>query len=150
MNESTSDGIGYLIVRASTALGAIPVPDATVTVRNGSDDTSSKRGGILYVLNTDKDGKTPRVALAAPPRSVGLSPSAAPAYATYNIDVQADGFYRLYFHQVPVYEGITSLQPAFLVPVAENGSPDGLSYDEIHLDGGMNPNLRPLGADEEV
>lgn len=141
-NNSMS-GTGYLLVRVSTAQGAIPVSGATVTVRdNLGVEVPPDRGSVISVMTTDRDGRTQRIALAAPPRGDSLSPNGKIPYATYNVDVEATGYYRQYFHAVPVYDTVTSIQPALLVPIAQNGNPDGVSDDENHFESTVNPFLR--------
>ncbi len=110
MTEQQS--FGYLTVRVSTASGAIPLEGATVNIRGSVPEDSA----VIRSLVTNSDGLTPTVTLAAPPRSASQSPdSAAPAYAVYNIDVFASGYIPAYFHNVPVFSGINSVQPAVLV-----------------------------------
>ncbi len=103
---------GYLTVRVSTASGAIPLEGATVNIRGSVPENSA----VIRSLTTNSDGLTPTVTLAAPPRSASQSPdNTAPAYAVYNIDVFADGYIPAYFHNVPVFAGINSVQPAVLI-----------------------------------
>ena len=141
--NSSMSGTGYLLVRVSTAQGAIPVVGAKVTVRdNLGAEVPPDRGSIISVMTTDRDGKTSRIALAAPPRGDSLSPNGKIPYATYNVDVEAKGYYRQYFHAVPVYDTITSIRTALLVPIAQNGNLDGISSDETHFESTVNPALR--------
>ncbi len=110
MNTSPSSQ-GYLTVRVSTANGAIPLEGASVNIRGGNVDDSS----VIYALTTNSDGLTPTVALSAPPRSSSLTPyENTPPYATYNIDVYAEGYEPVLFNNVPVFSGINSVQPAIL------------------------------------
>ena len=71
-----------------------------------------------------------------------MTPNGNVPYATYNIDVQAPGYYRLYFNAVPIYDTITSIQPAMLIPIAENGNMDGLSENDSYFQENVNPALR--------
>ena len=120
MNDSTmpqdAENVGYLIVRASTARGAIPLENAAVSIRGNTPETS----GILHSLSTDRDGLTPKVALAAPPRSFSESPGNPEPFSTWNIDVFKEGYIPVRFQNVPVYSSIVSVQPAVLVPNPEN------------------------------
>lgn len=144
-NEQSTpmSGTGYLLVRVSTAQGAIPVPGAKVTVRdNLGMEVPPDRGSVISVMTTDRDGRTQRIALAAPPRGDSLTPNGTVPYATYNVDVEANGYYRQYFHAIPVYDTVTSIQPALLVPIAQNGNQDGVSDDENHFESTVNPLLR--------
>ena len=53
---------GYITVNVRTAGGALPVENAVVTVKDSG-------GAILAVFFTDRDGKTPRLKVLAPPRA---------------------------------------------------------------------------------
>lgn len=144
-NQPPMSGTGYLIVRVSTALGAIPVEGATVTVRSHliSATPGTDRGSIIRVLSSNRDGNTPRIALNAPARANSTSPGNGIPYATYNIDVEADGFYSQYFSNVPVYDGVTSIQPATLAPLAQNPNLDRITDGDRYFDENVNPELRP-------
>ena len=107
---------GYIIVKVSTARGAIPLEDASVSIRGGTPENS----GVIYSLRTNSDGITKKVALPAPNISLSESPGNAFPYSVWNIDVFKDGYIPAYFQNVPVYASITSVQPAILVPTTEN------------------------------
>ena len=142
-NDSGMGATGYLIARVTTALGAIPLKDATVTIRNEKASNEDERGGVIKVVTTDRDGNTPRIALPAPPRANSTSPGTSLPFATYSVDVEATGYYRQFFTGVPVYDGITSIQPANLVPFAQNASPDRRPMDDTYFNENVNPLLRP-------
>ena len=123
MNPSTPPtDIGYLIVKVSTARGAIPLSRAAVSIRGEEPDNS----GILYSLTTNSDGATERVSLPAPARVNSESPGSIKPYATYSIDVFKEGYVPLSFQNVPVFASILSIQPAVMVP-----SPDGPADDRF-------------------
>ena len=122
MNTNTpSTDVGYLIVKVSTARGAIPLENAAVSIRSEEEN-----GDILYSLTTNSDGATERVSLPAPSRLSSESPGNAKPYATYSIDVFKDGYLPLSFRNVPVFSTILSIQPAVMVP-----SPDGMRDDRF-------------------
>ena len=109
--------VGYLTVRVSTAGGAIPIENAVVNVRGGDINDSD----VIFALTTNSDGITPTVSLPTPPRSTSEAPQdSVPAYAVYNVDVFANGYAPAFFHNVPVFSGINSIQPAVLLPKTEN------------------------------
>ncbi len=121
-------GEGRLLFQVSTAGGAIPLPDAEVTVRRLRSLTTGEGGEVLAVLYTDGDGKTETLPLPAPAKSLSQAPTrdGAPApYALYDADVRMEGFYDLVYSRIPVFDGITSIQHATLIPLPENGVPDG-------------------------
>ncbi len=141
-NNSEMTGMGYLVTRVTTALGAIPVEGATVTIRDGMDSIND-RGSVIATLTTNKDGLTPKIKLAAPSVSNSTSPGSLFPYASYNIDVLAEGYYRQFFNGVPVYEGITSIQPSMLVPIAQTTYPNYINDNENYFEENVNPSLQP-------
>lgn len=120
MNNSSTENLGYLIIRVSTARGAIPLENATVTVRGSTPQNS----GVIYSLETDISGLTPKLPLPAPPRSNSLAPNGETPFSLWNIDVFSKGFITAHYSNVPVYSGITSVQSAELVPLSEGFAPD--------------------------
>ena len=108
------------MVRVTTARGAIPLEDAQVRIRREDPQDS----GILYALRTDRDGLTKKVTLSTPPLSNSESPQGGVPYATYGVDVFKEGYAPLSFHNVPVFPGVVSVQPAVMVP-SEGGLPEG-------------------------
>ena len=116
MNDKASNAeLGYLIVRASTALGAIPLADAAVTVRG----TEPENRDVQYFLKTNSDGNTPRLSLPAPPKSDSVIEGNARPYALYSVDVFKDGYIPLFLSSVPVFSSVVSIQPAVLVPAPQ-------------------------------
>ena len=113
-------GMGYLVIRASAASNAIPLEGAIVTVRGNQPNFSS----VIVKLTTGRNGMTPKISLAAPPRGNSTSPGIENPFATYNVDVQLDGFFPTSAQQVPIFDGITSIQPVNLIPLPKNGSTD--------------------------
>lgn len=116
---------GYLIVRVSTALGAIPLENATVNIRGNTEDSS----GIVYSMLSDRDGLTEKVTLPAPPRDLSEHPGESVPFSSWNIDVFKEGYVPVFFQNVPVYSTIVSVQPAVLVPLSERFE-SGSTYNE--------------------
>ena len=109
-------GNGYLIVKVSTASGAIPLENATVVIQGTDEDNKD----VLISLTTDRSGLTRKVMLPAP--SIELSAAPSPSrkpYSNYNIEVYRDGYYLQHYNGVPIFEGITAIQNARVVPVSE-------------------------------
>jgi len=131
MNEEM-DAIGFLIVQTLTANGALPVENATVYVYSygEGDDVDSSRA--LYTLKTDGFGRTEKVALGAFDKELSLTPEDKKPYTTYNVVINADGFYESERINIPVFQGITSLQAVDLIPLSEysdqySATPDSLN-----------------------
>ena len=125
MNSETrrqnQESIGYLVVKVSTARGAIPLEDAAVSIRGGSPESS----GIIYSLRSNSDGITEKIALPTPTPSFSASPGNPTPYSTWNIDVFKDGYVPISFTGVPVYPSVISVQPAVMIPMTQ-----GFIYSE--------------------
>ena len=135
--ENTYTGTGYIIVKVATASGAIPVEGVTVIVRGNEDQNSA----ILLSFLTDRDGLTPRAALPAPSREESQSPNGKRPFSTYNIDVLKEGYYPQYYQNVPVFDGITAVQTANIIPISEGGERNPYTVDEQIFDQYQNPML---------
>ena len=123
MNKNP-DSVGYMIVRVTTARGAIPLEGATVIVSDYFPEDVKERGNAIYTLTTNSSGLTDKFALPAPPRELSMSPGNGKSYLTYNIAVSKDGYYQQNYINAPVFEGITSIQSADMIPLADNGQTD--------------------------
>ncbi len=131
-------GTGYLIVQVSTARGAIPLEGARVDIRTyESEETSdpARRGDVIASLISGRDGNTARIPLSAPPKSASEKPNNGIPYALYQAEVSLEGYFDQNYFGIPVFDGITAIQPAILIPLPENGTngiprPDGLRVFE--------------------
>ncbi len=137
-------GEGRLLFQVSTAGGAIPLEGAEVEVRTRRDPAATGNpaatdGAVIAVLYTGRDGKTEVLSLPAPARSLSLAPArdGTPVpYALYDAEVRLPEFTCQSFIRIPVFDGVTSIQQASLIPLPENGAPDGFSPDgEIFTEG---------------
>jgi hypothetical protein len=141
-NKPLGGGMGYLIVRVTTANGAIPIEGATVTVRDDINSEDGNHGNVYRVLSSNSDGLTERLALPAPQKSNALTPGGGVPYTNYQIDVMADGYYSQYFIHVPIYDTITSIQPAILTPKSGTAAPEDRRPGDETIIEQSNPNLR--------
>ena len=123
MNKNP-DGVGYMIVRVTTARGAIPLEGATVIVSDYLPEDVNERGNAIYTLTTNSSGLTDKFALPTPPRELSQSPGNGKSYLTYNIAVAKDGYYQQNYINAPVFEGITSIQSADMIPLSDKGQTD--------------------------
>lgn len=123
--EGADNSTGGIIVNVTTARGLYPVIGAVVTIF--SSDTQ-----VIDSDKSDESGKTKLFILPTP--SKALSESAGESerpYAVYNISVEADGYVKQEFMNVPVFSGVTSLQNADLLSVAAAGdNTDTRVFDE--------------------
>lgn len=132
-------GEGYLVVRVSTASGAIPLSGAQVTVRGGEESNSD----YYRSFYSGASGLTPKIALPAPLRSLSENPSngGTKPYSLYSIDVFSDGYVDLSFVNVPIFDTITSVQPANMIPKPDNQYSDSFAPYDTELVEGENTEL---------
>ena len=140
-SQEMNTGYGYMIVRVSTARGAIPLEDATVTVHNYDPEFENGRGDVIAVYTTGRSGLTERFALPAPPRELSMSPGNGKSYQSYNLTVKKEGYGDQQYINVPVFEGITAVQNADLIPLSENGQTDRYQYGSGQFFESENPKL---------
>lgn len=127
MNRQNED-FGFLSVNVKTANGALPLENALVTVYSSpppsrDNEPSLKDTDVIFSLTTDESGKTERVALATKPIELSQTPNEEFPNLTYNILVTRDGYYDNTYLNVPIFEGITSIQEVLLIPLSEFSSP---------------------------
>ncbi|MBO5338311.1 MAG: hypothetical protein J6A96_01275 [Clostridia bacterium] len=127
--KQENESIGFLVVNVKTANGALPVENANVTIYGSGklDENGTPAlldSDIIFNLTTDRNGKTPKVSLHTKDRNLSLSPENTIPYDTYNIFVSADGYYDNSYLNVPIFQGITSLQGVNLIPLSEFSAPN--------------------------
>lgn len=105
--------IGYLVIQARTADGAVPLGGAEIRILD-------PQGSSVYELTTDESGETQTVSLETVERSLSLDPGyPGTPYTAYDVLVRAAGFNSLYISGVPIYEDETAIQPAELIPMQQ-------------------------------
>lgn len=137
-------GTGYLIVHVTTARGAIPIEGARVDIRSYEEESTSEpatRGDAVASLVSGRDGNTARIPLSAPPAGESEEPGNTRPFALYQAEVFADGYRRQSYLGIPVFDGITSLQPAVLVPLPEDGSGGTVPAEPLYFPESGYPNL---------
>ena len=130
---------GKLVVSAAAAFGAIPIRDAFVSVRIPSLETGAE---ITHILMTGADGLTEPIEIETPSVSESLAPGGKKPYTEVDIEVSADGYYRVLSQRVPIYPGITSIQPVRMIPIPESEDGKEFPNDTIIVnEGDGGPNL---------
>ena len=120
--DTQNSHYGRLLVSVTTALGALPVEGAQVLIYANQEGGADRN--VLYSLRTDCSGQTPRVLLPTVAEGLSEVPNQPTPYSTYSVVVRKDGYYNAEENEVPIFEGITSIQPMDLIPLSEYGSPD--------------------------
>lgn len=110
---------GTLFITTRTADSAFPIASARVTVLSregevlGEDQVTAATGGVSRTFT-----------LTAPERELSLSPGEELPYATYDVRIQADGFYTFFIRSVQIFAGEKSELPVEMIP-------RGQSEDEV-------------------
>ncbi len=134
---------GNLIVNVTTARGAIPLAGASVTVFYGQEENGglNSAGSIAAAVQTDSAGKTAMIPLPAPPRALSESPGNSRPFAAYTVQIEKEGYYTVTNAGVPIFSGITSIQPADLLPLAEYDPENVYPRTGLENTEGENPDL---------
>ncbi|MBQ8145753.1 MAG: hypothetical protein IJ039_03140 [Clostridia bacterium] len=120
-----NESIGFLQVAVKTANGALPIENAMVNIYEYlPNEQSGNKGRLLYTLYTDANGRTSKAALPAKSKSLSLSPGNENPFSVYNVEVAKDGFYNNSYINVPIFQGITAIQPVELIPLLEFANPN--------------------------
>ncbi len=136
---SEQNGKGYLRIWTTTAGSALPVTGVAIRIED-------EAGNLLHVLRTGESGLTPTVTLPAPPASDSLKPdTAGKPYAAYYLTIDMPEYQPIRSLAVPIFDGITSLQPVTLLPLTAGGA---ASNDSPYLLYPRVPYERPDEDDE--
>lgn len=121
-NLQNEKNYGTLIVWAQSASEAIPIEGATVVVRLARENGESD---LFRVLTTDESGLTVPIRIETPSPAESLSPGGKKPYSEISTEVTATGFYSVINTGIPIYPGITSIQPVRMIPIPtrEDGTP---------------------------
>ncbi len=142
--NSQMSGQGKLVFQITTAGGAIPLEGAEIILRKFSSVADGGSGEVVAVLYSGGDGKTEVLTLPAPARGLSLEPArdGAPVpFALYDAEVNLDNYYTQSYIRIPIFDGITSIQRASLIPLPESGYSEGLRPDGEKFYEGESPDL---------
>ncbi len=134
-----SDPFGYIVVTTRSASEGYPIEGVRVTIsETGENNTAS----VIAVAKTDSSGKTERIRVKAPPKYLSERPGAAePPFAAYNLETELDGYYTVSNIGIPVYPGVTSVQPVAMVPLEFSESEELYPGDTDRFTETTPPNL---------
>ena len=119
-------GYGTLVFQVTGEGGAFPVAGATISLQKPLDDRIS----FSVELVTDESGKTVPVSLPAPSRNISQSPNGGVAFSTYEATVSAPNLAPARIVGLPIFDGVTTLQPVQLSPDIGRQEPIKTIVDE--------------------
>lgn len=99
---------GFLQVELYDQTRATPVPGGRVVVKSGDN--------ILYEIFTDSSGQTSVLSLEAPPEEYSLEENEPRPYATYDIEITADGYKDIIIRGAQIFADRTALQQIVMTP----------------------------------
>lgn len=111
MNSNNNIDTGKLRVNVTESDGIIPIDNATIEIANtGTPDT------VFEQLNTDSNGNSETVELAAPPLEYSMEPTDNQPYSEYNIRITAPGYSEQLITGVQIFSTQTGIQNIRLIP----------------------------------
>ena len=113
--------VGYINVGVYTALGALPVKDAVVTVYHTSTEGEEQ---ALYHVVTNANGRAPRMEVPVIYEQDNPLESSQFYFSTYNMRVQAIGYYTVNVIDLRVFPDVANNYKVVLIPVIEGGTED--------------------------
>ncbi|MEA4988268.1 MAG: hypothetical protein VB095_09430 [Anaerovorax sp.] len=112
---SENPKIGYLVFQVfqnSALEGVLPIANATITLCKDMGDDYY----ISKVLRTNEDGKTDQIAMRTVSANLSQSPDNDKVFTTYDAYIEAPNFLPASVEDIPIFEGITTIQPVSLIP----------------------------------
>lgn len=129
--RSKNTGRGTIIFRVTTAREALPVENAKCVI-------TKRFGGIVTEIDTlisNESGQTPPRILPAPPKALSLQyDNLIQPFSLYDATVSREGYVDVVLTDIPVFDGVQSVQSVSMLPVAAERRFENISE--------VNPNAR--------
>ncbi len=111
--EAANTGGGALSFMVFTASEALPVAGAAVTVSTRIDGEAHE----MFRAVTNQSGETPARTLPAPSKELSQDEdNAIQPFSLYDATVSKEGFTRVILRDIPVFDGVRSIQRVALIP----------------------------------
>lgn len=104
---------GKLRVQTYASAQVFPIQNAKISVEKEFDDGKH----IFAEEYTDIDGVAENITLPTKSKELSLKPDSPIPYSTYTVKVTHPQFEEITFYNVPIFEGIESLQPVAMLPL---------------------------------
>ena len=124
--QTQTQAFGRLQVRC-TAVGEIPIENATISITLPSDPTN-----VIEQISTDASGLTQLIELPAPPGSLSQEPSAEQPYSQYDIRISAPNFEGIVFSGVQILPDTVAEQAAQLNQLSTTPAPEEVNVINPH------------------
>ena len=103
---------GYLKLQAFAGRLSTPVQNVKIIISKQFSDMDR----VFYTVSTNENGIVDNLELPTIDRRLSQSPTGALSFATYNVKAFHPDFNTIEFRQVPIFDGIKSIQPIRLIP----------------------------------
>lgn len=103
---------GRLKIEITSAIGLVPIENARISISYTGDPTSK-----VEELRSDANGQTEAITVAAPPIEYSMQPSEPQPYATYTVNVEAEGYRPVSIDGSEVLPDETALQNVRMEPL---------------------------------
>lgn len=117
---------GFLKINAVSENNQIPIRNAKIQIASTGNPNQT-----LEEVETDANGQTPNIDLAAPPLEFSLSPSDNQPYSEYNLKISADDYLDTIITGVQILSGENGLQNIQMTPSATSSQ----TYDPTVIGG---------------
>ncbi len=109
--DSNNIDTGKLRINVTGPEGIVPIDNASIQIANtGTPNT------VLETINTDTNGNTETIDLAAPPVEYSLEPTDNQPYSEYNIRITAPGYSEQLITGVQIFSTQIGIQNIRLIP----------------------------------
>ncbi|MCM1286668.1 MAG: peptidoglycan-binding protein [Clostridium sp.] len=109
--DSNNIDTGKLRIRVTGPEGIVPIDNASIQIANtGTPNT------VLETINTDTNGNTETIDLAAPPVEYSMEPTDNQPYSEYNIRINAPGYSEQLITGIQIFSTQIGIQNIRLVP----------------------------------
>lgn len=124
--DSNNIDTGQLRITVTGPEGIVPIDNASIQIANmGTPNT------VLETINTDTNGNTETIDLAAPPVEYSMAPTDNQPYSEYNIRISAPGYSEQLITGVQIFSTQIGIQNIRLTP-----NPEGqVIYDPTVIGG---------------
>ncbi len=103
---------GYLKLQAFAGSLSTPVQNVKIIISKQFSDMDR----VFYTVSTNENGIVDNLELPTIDRRLSQSPTGALSFATYNVKAFHPDFNTIEFRQVPIFDGVKSIQPVRLIP----------------------------------
>lgn len=111
--EAANTGGGSLVFMVFTARDALPVKGAAITVTTRIDGEPHE----MFTATTNNSGETPAKNLPAPSKELSQDfDNEIQPFSLYDATVSRDGFTRVILRDIPVFDGVQSIQRVAMIP----------------------------------